>query len=131
MNVHLYEEIQCVEDLIKDTISQKENAKKRNSLNTNDPYTSLMNKEEKVLNMLNDYRKSEDDKQSAHKYLLTSPIHVVVFRTFRVLSKIMNDVYDSSGSINDVVSILLRKENVVYVGIFLVTLSILMMFVSV
>lgn len=136
MNVHLYEEIQSVEDLIKDTIrdttTSRDDRKRRKDykLGTEDPYTTMMKKEDKVLNMLNDYRKSEDEKQSAYKYFLTSPIHVVLYKTIRVISNIVQEMMDTGGSPYDLVNIVTKKDNIVYVGITLVFVSILLMFVN-
>ena len=53
MNTHLYEEIRSIEEII------NENKTKSEGLYTEDDYTKLMKKEDKVLDLLDDMKKKK------------------------------------------------------------------------
>lgn len=125
MNTHLYEEIRSIEDIIND---KKPKKRITNNLQIEDEYTTLKNKEEKILNLLEDMHKMKDQDETTH-YFTNAPLHVTIFKTFKTMIQIYNDLIKQD-DIYKMVDILLNKKNIVYVGTTFVILSILLMFIS-
>lgn len=126
MNTHLYEEIRSIEDIINE---KKPKKRVSNNLQTEDEYTKLKNKEDKILTLLDDMHKQKSEEQSTLQYFTSAPIHVVIFRTFRKMMSIGNEITQET-DVYKMVDILLHKDNIIYVGITLVIFSILLMFIS-
>lgn len=121
MNLHLYEEIKDVETLIKDTIQSSE--MKITSMTTKDPHTKHMKKDTKNSDMLNDYRKSQDEEEFSYRYIVSSPIHIIVLETIQVLSKILDLMY-SATSLYASIDVVSDNDLIIYVGIAIATLCI-------
>lgn len=124
MNTHLYEEIRSIEDIINEN-----GLKKNDTIDVIDPYTKLMKKEDKILNMLNDVHKTKKEKEQSVKYFTSAPIHVIIFKTFKSITNIYNEI-GAKDDIFQIVELMLMKENVIYVGISLVIFSFLLMFIT-
>lgn len=124
MNTHLYEEIKSIDDIIKG------NTKKVGKLAKVDDYTSIMKKEDRVLNMLDDVHQSNLETESLHKYFITTPIHVIIFKTFNILTNIYSEI-GSQQDVYQIINLFLKKGNVIYVGVSLVILSFLLMFITI
>ena len=75
MNTHLYEEIRSIEDIIKDNKPMRSER-----ITTVDEYTKLINKEDKILDLLNDVYKKNHEEVNSPKYFVSSPIHVIIFK---------------------------------------------------
>lgn len=126
MNTHLYEEIRCIEDIINE---KKKNTRKNSNLQIEDEYTKLKNKEDKILTLLDDmHRQKKEDKDNL-LYFTTAPLHVIIFKTFRKIISIGNNMSNET-DVFKILDIIIDKENIIYVGITLVILSILLMFIS-
>jgi hypothetical protein len=126
MNTHLYEEIRSIEDIINE---KKPKKRVSGNLQIEDEYTKLKNKEDKILTLLDDMHKQKDEEKDTLQYFTHAPIHVIIFRTFRKIMSIGNDIIQEN-DIYKMIDIVLYKDNVIYVGITLVIFSILLMFIS-
>ena len=73
--------------------------------------------------------KQKDEYKDTLQYFTHAPIHVIIFRTFRKMMSIGNDIIQEN-DIYKMIDIVLHKDNVIYVGITLVIFSILLMFIS-
>tara|TARA_B110000261_G_C13085721_1_gene357760 strand:+ start:1863 stop:2240 length:378 start_codon:yes stop_codon:yes gene_type:complete len=124
MNTHLYEEIRSIEDII----NEKKN-KVNDNISTEDEYTRLMKKEDAVLNILDDMKKQKDNNDDVKNYFTTAPIHVIIFKTFNTIMRIINEV-SNQDDLYQVVDLFLKKDNLIYVGIAFVIFSFLLMFIS-
>lgn len=124
MNTHLYEEIRSIEEII------NENKTKSEGLYTEDDYTKLMKKEDKVLDLLDDMKKKKNEESASMAYFLSSPIHVIIFKTFRIIMKIITESCNKN-DIFQVIDLILMRENVIYVGIALVIFAFLLMFITI
>ena len=123
MNAHIKETIESVNKIL-------ENRKMDNfNLETDEPYQKLMQKEEKVLHLMDDIHKSNTESKRDGESLLSSPLHVVVLKTVNTLTDVFGELSEAS-TVYDVVDSLVKKERATYIGIVLVFLAIILMFVS-
>jgi hypothetical protein len=127
MNTHIYEEIRSIEEVINDTKSHQ--ASLNHNISTEDDYTKMMNKEDKVLNLFNDIAKSKDQEKNSLLFFTSTPIHVVIFKTFQTVVRILNEV-KYKNDIYQIIDLILKKENIIYVGISFVIFSFLLMFIT-
>lgn len=123
MNAHIKETIESVNRIL-------ENKKRDNfNLETDEPYQTLMKKEEKVLNLIDDIHKHNVESRSNVDTLLSSPLHVVVLRTLNTLTDVFNELSEAS-TMYDVLDAIVKKERATYIGIVFVFLAIILMFVT-
>ena len=125
MNTHLYEEIRSIEDIIKDNKPMQSER-----ITTVDEYTKLINKEDKILDLLNDVYKKNNEEVNSTKYFVSSPIHVIIFKTFNTITKLINEI-SKKNDIFQVLDLILSKDNIIYVGISFVIFSFLLMFITI
>ena len=126
MNTHLYEEIKSIEDVI----NEEKPKQVSNKLQTEDEYTKLKNKEDKILTLLDDIHSKKAEDMDSIKYFSSAPLHVIIFKTFKTILNLGKEIR-SKDDPYQIVELILKKENIIYVGIALVIFSILLMFISV
>ena len=126
MNTHLYEEIKSIEDVI----NEEKPKQVSNKLQTEDEYTKLKNKEDKILTLLDDIHSKKAEDMDSVKYFSSAPLHVIIFKTFKTILNLGKEIR-SKDDPYQIVELILKKENIIYVGIALVIFSILLMFISV
>ena len=123
MKAHIKETMENIDNII-------DNQKRTNyNLKKEDDYQMLMNKENKVLNLLDDIHKEKQKQRSKYDYLWSAPVHVVIYKTFQKLTTILQELSEVS-DIYDLLDVVTSQENVLYVGILFVFLAIILMFVN-
>lgn len=123
MNTHIKETIESVNRIL-------ENKKMDNfNLETDEPYQKLMQKEEKVLHLIDDIHKNNAEAKLIGQSLLSSPLHLVVLKTLNTMTEVFGELSEAS-SAYDVMDSLVKKERATYIGIVFVFLAIILMFVS-
>jgi hypothetical protein len=122
MNNVIYEDYKDIEDII------NENYNNRNDLSKTDVYQTLMNKEEKIIDVLNNMSNYKQKKDSTFKYLISSPLNVIVMKVFYNINDLIEDLYDKR-NINEIIDTILKKDRLVYVGIFVVVIALLLLLV--
>ena len=123
MNAHIKETIESVNRIL-------ENKKMHNfNLETDEPYQTLMKKEEKVLNLIDDIHKHNVESKNTVGTLLSSPLHVVVLKTLKTMTEVFSELSEASTAY-DVMDAVVKNERVTYVGIVFVFLAIILMFVT-
>lgn len=123
MNAHIKETIESVNRIL-------ENKKMDNfNLETDEPYQTLMKKEEKVLNLIDDIHKHNVESKNIVGTLLASPLHVVVLKTLKTMTEVFSELSEASTAY-DVMDAVVKNERVTYVGIVFVFLAIILMFVT-
>mgnify|MGYP001359288053 CR=1 FL=1 len=126
MNTHLYEEIKSIEDVI----NEEKPKHISNKLQTEDEYTKLKNKEDKILTLLDDIHSKKNEEVDSINYFTSAPLHVIIFKTFKTIVKIGKEM-TSKDDPYQMVEMLVKIENIIYFVIALVIFSILLMFISV
>lgn len=123
MNAHIYETVKDIEDIV--------NEKKVNNFNLSkaDEYQRLMNKEDKMINLLEDMQSSKKKQATNYDFLISSPIHVVIFKLYTTILDIISELRHTK-ELMDILGVFLKKERIVYTGILFVLISILLMFVN-
>lgn len=94
-----------------------------------DSYKELMKKEGKVLDTINnvvDYRKSTIDKKNEFLHLSLSEIYHLMFLELPVMVKEFKKV----DTVEDALRIMFKGHRVIYIGIFMVVISIFLFFVD-
>lgn len=124
MNTHIYEEIRSIEEIVNENTPKKMSEK----INTEDEYTKLMNKEEKILDLLDEMKNTTNDESTS--YFVSSPIHVIIFKTFKTIMNIANEV-SNKNDIFQIIDVVLKRENIIYVGISFVIFAFLLMFITI
>lgn len=126
MNTQLYEQIQDIEDIINDTKKQKRRDQK---ISTEDEYTKLINKETKILKLLDDVEENRQQEKNYVKHFTSAPIHIIIFRIFKTLTDIGHELRKQK-NIYEIIDFSLRKERIIYLGLFFMILSIILMFIN-
>ena len=111
--VSLYEEIKSIEDVI----NEEKPKHISNKLQTEDEYTKLKNKEDKILTLLDDIHSKKNEEVDSINYFTSAPLHVIIFKTFKTIVKIGKEM-TSKDDPYQMVEIVLKKENIIYVGIY-------------
>jgi hypothetical protein len=124
MNTHIKDTIESV-----DTIIENNNNPLNFNLETEELYQKLMNKEDKVLNLLDEIHTQKTEAKTNFESFVSAPLHVIIFNTFNTLTKVIIELSETS-SINDGVAVILQKDNATYVGILFVFFAIILMFVT-
>lgn len=88
-----------------------------NSVNDDDAYHTLMNKEEIVLETVNRMMNKKEMEKNA-KGVMYTPVNIVVYRVFTIIKNIFQELSEGQ-SINFV----FRAERRLYIGLFLVFCS--------
>jgi hypothetical protein len=123
MNAHIYETVKDIEDIV------NEKKVKNFNLSKEDEYQRLMNKEDKMINLLEDMQSTKKKKETNYDFLISSPIHVVIFKLYTTILDIISDLKNAN-EFMDVFGIFLKKDRVLYTGIIFLLISILLMFVN-
>lgn len=90
-------------------------------------YQDLMQKEEKVLDTVNNVIKEFRDKKTADSQFIHMPVAEVVHRFFYVWIDVWNEiVHVKSGE--EVLEVLSKDDRLVYIGVTLIIVSVLMFF---
>lgn len=135
MRIDQCEEYRNIQDIVDDMMKNDHKPTKKKTHKTRvkagdlakpEPYQELMNKENKMIELIEDIHQYKVDKENKHKFLLTSPLHVILSRLFDTVNDIGNDLRGVM-DFNDIISILLNKERLVYTGIILVVFSIVLL----
>lgn len=121
----IYEHVKHIEDFINESESERNNMK----INTEDVYQKLMNKEDKVLDVINNMTEYNKSKEIQSKLFLNMSLHSLVRTTFKALSELIRDV-QTKRTIQDVVKEFLKPERLVYIGLFIVGLSLFMLLLT-
>lgn len=82
-----------------------------------DLYSELMNKETKVIEMVNRVV-NQKQKESEESYFKYSSINTIVFRVFKVFFGITNDLMNLKN-----LDVVFRRERLLYLGILIVFVS--------
>jgi hypothetical protein len=122
MNTHLYESYKDIEDIINDRGDSDNN----DLLEKEETYQKLMNKEDTVLNLLNDMSEKKREKESKYQYMVSSPVHVVVYRVFNSILDIIKEASEKE-TYDELFVVIFRKDRIVYLGIFIVVVSLVLM----
>jgi len=123
MNAHIYETVKDIEDIV------NEKKVKNFNLSKEDEYQRLMNKEDKMINLLEDMQSTKKKKETNYDFLTSSPIHVVIFKLYTTILDIISELKNAK-EFMDVIGIFLKKDRIVYTGIIFLLISILLMFVN-
>jgi hypothetical protein len=123
MNAHIYETVKDIEDIV------NEKKVKNFNLSKEDEYQRLMNKEDKMINLLEDMQSTKKKSETNYDFIISSPIHVVIFKLYTTILDIISDLKNAK-EFMDVFGIFLKKDRIVYTGIIFLLISILLMFVN-
>jgi len=119
----VYQEFKHIEDFINDNAV---NTKKKNeNLNTEDIYQKLMKKETKVLDTLNnvvEYKRTQEESSQTSQFVNMS-LHKIILKTMRVMSELLNDL-GKQKNLKEVFHQFTKDGRLIYVGIFIVIVSI-------
>lgn len=128
-----YEDYRSIQDIVdemmmneKKTNKNQKIKKKSNNLAKPEPYQELMKKEDKMTQLMEDIHNYKVKKENKHDFLLTSPLHVIIYKLFNTINDIGNELRTVT-DINDVISIFLKKDRLVYTGIIIVISSLVML----
>jgi hypothetical protein len=123
MNNHIKETIENVNKILENKVNNNYNLEKF------DTYQALMNKEEKVLDLINDIYKQKQESKQESKSILTAPLHVTIGKTLNIITNVYDEL-SSASTTNDVIDSLTKEERPMYIGIVFVILAIILMFVT-
>lgn len=123
MNNHIKETIESVNKILENKVNNNYNLEKF------DTYQALMNKEEKVLDLINDIYKQKQESKQESKSILTAPLHVTIGKTLNIITNVYDEL-SSASTANDVIDSLTKEERPMYIGIVFVILAIILMFVT-
>lgn len=128
MSQHILQDYEDVKSFVNNSTKPK-----NNHISTEDIYQTLMAKEEVLLSTLNQMNANEMklQEQTSMKYIMTTPLHVLIKRIFIVINETINELSNIK-EFMDVFDIVLHKDRRIYLGIFFIMISILLlMFISV
>lgn len=121
----IYAHVQQIEDFI----NESESGKPTTNLNTEDVYKKLMNKEEKVLDVINNMTEYNKSKNIESKLFVNMSMYSVVRKTFKVVSELFRDIKNKKTA-HEVIKEVLKPERLAYVGLFIVGLSLFMLLLT-
>lgn len=98
--------------------------------NHDNTYQELVGKEEKVLDTVNRAIKYYRDERTKETELVNTPLSLLVYRFFNVWKEIFDDLIES-GWKADLISILNKKDRLVFIGMMCVIASILLYYVEI
>ena len=112
------------------------------SPNNIDVYTSLMNKENYVLNTINKIADKENKKNIKYKKIYNLTLREITLNTLKVIVDIINDIsiilldpVNKNGNVMQTVKklrkTLTKKDRLIYVGLIFVIISILIYFIDI
>ena len=112
------------------------------SPNNRDVYTALMNKENKVLNVINKVADSENKKKIKYRKIYNLTLKEIFVNMLKVMVDIINDMstilidpVNKNGNIMLTVQklrkTLTKKDRLIYVGLIFVIISILIYFIDI
>ena len=85
--------------------------------NNEDIYSNLLNKEEKVIEMVNRVvNQKEREKETA--VFQDASVNIIVHRVFTIVFGIMHDIFAQKP-----ISVIFRRERLLYLGLFIVVVS--------
>ena len=128
MRIDQYENFKNIEDIVNEMLDDRKKSRKSKNFNINktEPYQELMNKEDKIIDLMEDIHKYKVEKENKHDFLLTSPLHVIIYKLFNTINDIGNELRNIN-DINQIIDIFLKKNRLVYTGIIIVILAIIML----
>lgn len=92
-------------------------------------YEEVMNKEDKVLDTMNNVIKFYNDDVVSQKQIINQPVLFVVKRFFSVWTDIINDL-TTVKDFQSLLDIFVKDGRLVYIGIMLVILSIILYYIE-
>ena len=112
------------------------------SPNNRDVYTALMNKENKVLNVINKVADNENKKKNKYRKIYNLTLKEIFVNMLKVMVDIINDMstilidpVNKNGNIMLTVQklrkTLTKKDRLIYVGLIFVIISILIYFIDI
>jgi hypothetical protein len=125
MRIDQCENFASIEDVINDLTINK-SSKSDYTLNTAEPYQQLMQKENKVLELMDDIHKYKVDSQTNYQFLTTSPLHVIIYRLYQTINRIAQELSQVT-DVYDIIRVIIKKERLVYTGIVIVLMSVFML----
>ena len=102
------------------------------SQNHENTYEEVMKKEEKVLDTMNRVIKYYRDVDIKEQQFVNMPISKVVYRFFNVWIEMFNELMDANNTKRvDFLSVFTKDDRLVYIGVFLVLLSVFLFYVEI
>jgi hypothetical protein len=123
MNTYVQETLNDIKDIVNGTRDNRNQSVHKNS----DVYQNLMQKEDKVINLLNDIHQHEKEKRFT--YLMNTPLHLIVVNLITTLNDIMRDLYHCKTA-SDMMGVVLQKDRMVYTGMLVITFGLVMLLMT-
>lgn len=110
---------------IKDVFENNDNLQKE------DIYQKLINKEDIILKSLTNMSNNEQQNKTnlSNKYLLTSPLHLIIKKVFQTINIVIHEISLTSEP-SEIFNIILKKDRIIYLGIFCIFISFLLLLLS-
>lgn len=127
---HIYAHVKNIEDFInEDDNTNNTNKAFGAKLATDEIYQTLMKKEEKVLDVINNMTDYKRTKESEAGRFLNMSLHGVVQKTFRVLTELMEALRHKQNT-KDVIHEFVKEGRLIYVGLFVVFVSLFLLLLT-
>ena len=122
----IYAHVKHIEDFINEGNRVRPND---SNLATEDIYQTLMKKEEKVLDTINNMTEHKRIQESEAGLFINMSLHSIVRKTFKVLTELMNALQQRKNS-NEIMKELLKEKRLIYVGLFIVFISMFLLLLT-
>lgn len=112
------------------TYNQIKQLFKETTIDVDNVYSEIMSKEDKVIEMANNFAKKEQEINNKHKYFLNNRLSHVIKYIFITLQDILQFLTSSNDvSFQELIIFVKQKHRMIYLGIFIVILALIFNFI--
>lgn len=122
----IYAHVKHIEDFINESDMQRSNDSK---LETEDLYQTLMKKEDKVLDTINNMTEYKRTQESEAERFINMSLYSIVRKTFKVITELMEALQQKKNS-REVMREFMKEERIIYLGIFIVSISVFLLLLT-
>lgn len=122
----IYAHVKHIEDFINESDMRRSND---SNLETEDIYQTLMKKEEKVLDTINNMAEYRRTQESEAGRFTNMSLYSIVRKTFKVITELMEALQQKKNS-QEVLREFLKEERIIYLGVFIVFVSVFMLLLT-
>ena len=122
----IYAHVKHIEDFINESDTKRFND---SNLATEDIYQTLMKKEDKVLDTINnmtEYKRTQELKDGG---FINMSLYSIMRKTFKVITELMEALQQRKNS-REVMREFLKQERLIYVGLFIVCISVFLLLLT-
>lgn len=122
----IYAHVKHIEDFINESDIQRSND---SNLTTEDIYQTLMKKEDKVLDTINNMTEYKRTQESEAGRFINMSLYSIVRKTFKVITELIETLQQRKNT-REVIREFLKEDRIIYLGVFIVSISVFLLLLT-